>query len=127
MKYKFTKEKVKFLVDNSKVVGNLFIPENKNLSKYPAVFIAGPMTSVKEQVTGIYAETLSKYGFVTLAIDHRYFGESEGEPRQYENFHDKIFDINNALEFLKKRPEVDESFVSLVGVCLGAGYILASI
>ena len=84
------KERIEFIVNKSKVIGNLFIPENEKVSKYPAVFVAGPMTSVKEQVTGVYAKAISERGFVTLAIDHRYFGESEGEPRQYEKFHDKI-------------------------------------
>ena len=60
-------------------------------------------------------KALAEYGLSTLAIDHRYFGESEGEPRQYEKFHDKILDITYAL-VLRKRPEVDENHVSLVGV-----------
>ena len=123
---KFKKERIEFLVKNSKVIGNLFIPENEKVFKYPAAFIGGPMTSVKEQVTGVYAHALAERGFVTLAIDHRYFGESEGKPRQYEKYLDKILDIRSALDFLKKRPEVDEGFVSLVGVCLGAGYTLAA-
>ncbi len=121
-----TCERIEFLVKKTKVIGNLFIPKNQNLGKYPGVFVGGPMTSVKEQVTGVYAEALAKYGFVTLAIDHRYFGESGGEPRQYEKFTDKILDIKIAVDFLKKRAEVDENLVSLVGVCLGAGYILAA-
>ena len=85
--------KIEFLVKNSKVIGNLFIPENEKIFKYPAAFIGGPMTSVKEQVTGVYAQALAERGFVTLAIDHRYFGESEGKPRQYEKYLDKILDI----------------------------------
>ena len=48
------------------------------------------MTSVKEQVTGVYAKSLAEIGFITLAIDHRYFGESEGAPRQYEKFPVKL-------------------------------------
>ena len=120
------KERIEFVVKGSKIIGHLFIPEDGKVKKYPAVFIGGPMTSVKEQVTGVYAKSFAERGFITLAIDHRYFGESEGTPRQYEKFPDKLLDIKNALDFLKKRPQVDERFISLVGVCLGAGYVLAA-
>ena len=50
-----------------------------------AVVTTGPLTSVKEQATGHYAEALAERGFAALAFDHRTFGESEGEPRQFEN------------------------------------------
>tara|TARA_E500000178_G_C17038387_1_gene764907 strand:- start:2779 stop:3666 length:888 start_codon:yes stop_codon:yes gene_type:complete len=124
--FEFREQRIEFLVNNSKVVGNLFVPENDKISEFPAMFIAGPMTSVKEQVTGVYAKALAEKGFVTLVIDHRYFGESGGEPRQYEKFTDKIIDIKKAFEFLKNRPEVNQRYVSIVGVCLGAGYALAT-
>lgn len=122
----FTKERVELFVKKTKVIGNLFIPKNSDSHKHPTAMIIGPMTSVKEQVTGVYAEALAKKGFVTLAIDHRYFGESDGEPRQYEKFPDKVEDIKYSLEYIKKRPEVNPDQVSLVGVCLGAGYALAT-
>ena len=97
------KERIEFIVKGSKVIGHLFIPEDGKVKKYPAVFIGGPMTSVKEQVTGVYAKSLAELGFITLTIDHRYFGESEGIPRQYEKFPDKLLDIKIALDFLKKK------------------------
>ena len=97
------KERIEFIVKGSKVIGHLFIPEDGKVKKYPAVFIGGPMTSVKEQVTGVYAKSLAELGFITLTIDHRYFGESEGVPRQYEKFPDKLLDIKNALNFLKNK------------------------
>ena len=66
------REKVEFLSDGLKIVGNLFKPDNfKEGDVLPAVIVAGPMTGVKEQVAGLWAERLSKAGFLTLAFDHR--------------------------------------------------------
>ena len=126
MKFRYKKERVEFVVKKLNVVGNLFIPDIAYNTRQPAVIIVGPMTSVKEQVTGVYAKALAEKGLVTMSIDHRYFGESEGVPRQYEKFPDKIYDIQNTLSFIKKRPEVNRNQVSLLGVCLGAGYALAT-
>ena len=69
------KERIEFIVKGSKVIGNLFIPEDGKVKKYPAVFIGGPMTSVKEQVTGFMQRDSAELGFTTLTIDHRYFGK----------------------------------------------------
>jgi fermentation-respiration switch protein FrsA (DUF1100 family) len=76
-----------------KVVGNLFKPiggskekkEGEEKTPLPAVLVAGAMTGVKEQVAGQYAERIAKAGYITLAIDHRHFGESEGIPRPHED------------------------------------------
>ena len=75
-----SKHKVTFESEGLKVVGSLFRPENyrEKSSPLPAVLVAGAMTGVKEQVAGSYAERLARSGFVTLALDHRHFGESEG-------------------------------------------------
>jgi hypothetical protein len=82
------------------------------------------MTSVKEQVTGVYAAALAERGYAALAIDHRHFGESGGEPRQYECYHHKIEDLRRALDALAARPEIDAARLGAVGVCLGTGYIV---
>ena len=72
-------KKVEFLSEGYKLVGNLFRPDNfKESDRLPAVVVAGPMTGVKEQVAGLWAERLAKASFVTLAFDHQNFGESEG-------------------------------------------------
>ena len=62
------KERIDFIVKGSKVIGHLFIPEDGKVKKYPAVFIGGPMTSVKEQVTGVYAKSLAERGFIAIDI-----------------------------------------------------------
>src|ERR671916_328118 len=65
-----------------KVAGNLFIPKTLNQNaKSPAIIVGHPMGAVKEQSSNLYAQKLAEQGFVTLAIDLPFWGESEGEPR----------------------------------------------
>jgi fermentation-respiration switch protein FrsA (DUF1100 family) len=119
------RKKVEFLSEGHKIVGNLFRPDNfKEGDVLPAVVMDGPMTGVKEQVAGLWAERLAKAGFITLAFDHRNFGESEGIPRQHEDPSKKIEDLKNAISFLASLPEVDASKVGAWGISMGGGYVL---
>jgi fermentation-respiration switch protein FrsA (DUF1100 family) len=108
-----------------KLVGTLFVPEGNE--RRPALVIDGPLTSVKEQVAGHYARALAERGFVALAFDHRYFGESGGEPRQLESPPKKIEDIQDAIAFLSSLPEVDADRIGAVGVCAGGGYMAGAV
>lgn len=90
----------------------------------PAVVLTGPFTGVKEQVTGTYARRLAEAGYVTLAFDHRNFGESEGEPRQHEDAAGKLADLRDALSYVAGLAEVDARRVAVCGVCLGTAYAL---
>lgn len=85
------------------------------------------MTSVKEQVTGVYAAALAAQGFAALALDHRHFGESEGLPRQMEVHSRKVEDLLAAVDFLAAHPMVDAEQLAGVGICLGAGYVAAAV
>lgn len=76
---------------------------------------------MKEQVLGTYAELLAQAGFVTLAFDHRGFGESDGR-RQHEDSQGKLADLRAAVGVLADRPEVRTAQIGVVGVCLGGGY-----
>ena len=114
-------ERIAFEVSNQQVVGHLHLPQTAG--PYPAVLVAGPMTSVKEQVTGVYAAALAKRGVVALAIDHRHYGESQGHPRGYEHWQRKVQDLRAAFEWLAARPDVDLDRMAGVGVCLGCGYM----
>jgi fermentation-respiration switch protein FrsA (DUF1100 family) len=108
-----------------KVVGNLFRPQNgKEETSYPAVLVAGAMTGVKEQVAGSYAERLSESGFVTLALDHRHFGESEGEPRQHEDPAKKMEDFKNAISSISTIEDIDREKIGACGISMGGGYML---
>ena len=107
------------------VVGNLFIPENqKGGEKLPAIIVVGPATSIKEQVAGTYARKLAEKGFVTLAFDHRTYGESAGEPRSTEDNFRKSEDIRCAVSFIRSLEQVDKDNVGALGICGGAGYLV---
>lgn len=113
-------KKISLNIKGSKVVGNLHIPHNWN--KGPACVVAGPMTSVKEQVTGVYAEVLANHGVMSLSIDHRHYGESEGEPRQFEYYKHKIEDLIGCIDYLEERENIERSQLGIFGICLGCGY-----
>ena len=120
-----TPRKVEFVSDGAKLVGNLYLPQNYAAGKkYPAVIVSGSWTTVKEQMAGLYAEKLAGQEFITLAFDFRNFGESEGEPRFYENPLQKVEDIENAVTFLQSLPEVDADKIGALGICAGSMYTL---
>jgi len=117
------KNSINFLSENVKIAGDLFLPKDydKN-AKYSAIVVVAPASGVKEQTVGIYAKKLSEKGYVTLAFDHRTYGESEGEPRAMENGPMKVEDIKNAVTFIRTIPGVDREKVAELGICSGAGY-----
>lgn len=117
------KNKVHFLSEGTKVVGNLYLPKNyKKGQKLPAIVVVGPKGGVKEQTAGIYAKKLSEKGFITLVFDHRTYGESGGEPRHYENPYMKIEDAKTALSYIGSLNVVDKNKVGMLGVCNGGGF-----
>ena len=121
-------KKVTFKSEGEKLVGNLFFPETfKQGDKYPAIIVATPGGGLKEQTAGIYAEKLSKKGFITLVYDSRNYGESEGEPRNLEEAPMKIGDIHSAISYLGTVKEVDNSKIYGLGVCAGAGYMSTAV
>lgn len=75
-------EPFEFTCDGERLAGRLFLPHGRPLA---ALVTTGPNTSVKEQAAGAYARALASRGFAALAFDHRYYGESGGAPRQFEN------------------------------------------
>jgi uncharacterized protein len=114
-------ERVTFRSEDVEVVGDLRLAVGGD--QRPAVALTGPLTGVKEQVTGSYAELLSNAGLTTLAFDHRGFGESGGR-RQHEDSQGKLADLRAAVSVLAARAEVDPARIGLVGVCLGGGYAI---
>lgn len=112
-------ERIVFDSEGLRLVGEIRLPDAA--APGPAVALTGPFTGVKEQVAGTYAERLARSGFVTLAFDHRGFGESEGR-RGHEDVQGKLADLRSAVGALAARPEVDPDRIGVVGVCLGGGY-----
>ena len=115
------KSRVTFYSEGIELVGDLRVPTGAG--PHPALAATGPFTGVKEQVTGTYAERLARAGFVTLAFDHRGFGESGGR-RQHEDTQGKLADLRAAVTLLADRPEVDAGRIAIVGICLGGGYAM---
>jgi hypothetical protein len=113
-------ERIAFEVEGDRVVGDLYWPEGQG--PYPAVVVAGPMTSVKEQVTGVYAAALAKHGLAALALDHRGYGERGGAPRQYEHWQRKVEDLRAGLEDLASVSAIDANRIGAAADCLGCGY-----
>ncbi|MFE9853332.1 alpha/beta hydrolase [Streptomyces sp. NPDC005576] len=113
------KRKITFDRDGLTLVGNLFTPDDLDENgHYPAVIVQGSFTSVKEQMAGTYAEKFAAQGFVALSFDYAHYGESEGQPRQYESPAEKLSDLKAAVTYLTDLPYVDA--VGMVGVCTSA-------
>lgn len=112
-------ERITFSSEDIELVGELRLPDTDD--PQPAVALTGPFTGVKEQVLGAYAELLTQAGLVTLAFDHRGFGESGGR-RHHEDSQGKLADLRAAVGVLADRPEVHPAQIGVVGVCLGGGY-----
>lgn len=98
-------------------------PENFDKSQqYSAIVITHPGGGVKEQTAGVYAEKLAKAGFITIATDASYQGESTGEPRQLENPYIRTEDISAVIDYLSTLPYVDQANIGAMGICAGGGY-----
>ena len=105
------------------VVGDVRFPENFDAKeKYPALVIATPGSSVKEQIGAIYGQKMADRGFITLAFDPSYQGQSGGEPRDLEDPAARVEDIRCAIDLLTTLGYVDEERIGILGICAGGGY-----
>lgn len=99
------------------LTGDLYIPKNKPAGKMAAIAISGPFGAVKEQASGLYAQTLAERGFITLAFDPSFTGESGGEPRHVASPDINTEDFSAAVDYLSTRPDVDENKIGILGIC----------
>jgi uncharacterized protein len=120
-----TKTRLTFQSGGETLVGNLFLPTGDD----PAgvVVAVGPLTSVKEQAAGTYAQAMAERGYAALAFDYRYFGESGGRPRQFENPEANIEDIKNAATALLADDRLQGLPLFGVGICFGGGPMVRSV
>lgn len=118
-------KKVTFPNRNINIVGNLYFPKDFDVSKrYAAIVVGHPLGGVKEQTAGLYAEKLAGKGYITLAFDASYQGESGGEPRFLEDPEVRTEDFRAAADFITKREFVDPNKVGVLGICGGGGFAI---
>lgn len=117
---------VRFEVEGGiELAGHLRYPDqDPGTGPWPAIVFTGPFTGVKEQVAAIYADALAARGFVTLAFDHRNFGDSGGDRRQHEDPAGKDADLRAATSYLASLEGVDADRIGCIGICMGGGYAL---
>ena len=104
------------------LAGDLYMPKNMSGEKLPAIAVSGPFGAVKEQASGLYAQTLAERGFIALAFDPSYTGESGGEPREVASPDINTEDFSAAVDFLSTQPEVDADKIGIIGICGFGGF-----
>lgn len=119
--------RVTYQVDGIDVVANVYTPAGYDPAKgYAAVVVAHPNGGSKDQVAGLYAQKLAEAGFVTIAFDARYQGESGGMPRRTDKPANRMGDIMGAIDFIQQYPGVDPERIGAFGICGGGGYTFAT-
>jgi fermentation-respiration switch protein FrsA (DUF1100 family) len=119
---------VEFRSEGLVLKGTLHLPSNfKDNRKYNAVVVTGSWTTVKEQMPNLYAAKLAEKGIVALTFDFRNYGESEGQPRNYEVPQMKAQDIINAVTYLKSLSFVIRNKIGGLAICASSGYMVEAI
>lgn len=107
------------------LAADLYKPKDTE-GPYAAIAVCGPYGADKEQVSGLYAQTLAERGFLTIAFDPSFYGESSGEPRYLTSPEISVDDFSAAVDYLVTNPEVDPERVGILGICGWGGFALAA-
>ena len=105
------------------LAADLYIPKNTE-GKLPAIAVSGPFGAVKEQCSGLYAQTMAERGFITIAFDPSFTGESSGEPRRTASPDINTEDFLAAVDYLSMRDDVDAGRIAIIGICGWGGIAL---
>lgn len=105
------------------LVADMYKPKNSD-GKLPAIAVSGPFGAVKEQSSGLYAQTLAERGFLTIAFDPSFTGESSGEPRYVASPDINTEDFCAAVDYLSTRDDVDAERIGILGICGWGGMAL---
>jgi fermentation-respiration switch protein FrsA (DUF1100 family) len=109
------------------VVGHLFIPNDfDQKEKHPAIIVGHPMGAVKEQSADVYASNMADRGFISMAIDLSYWGESGGDTRNAVAPEMYAEDFSAAVDFLGTRPFVDRDNIGIIGVCGSGSFVISA-
>lgn len=108
------------------IVADMYIPKKNKGSnnKFSAIAVSGPFGAVKEQSSGLYAQELAKRGFLTIAFDPSFTGESDGKPRYMNSPDINTEDFLSAVDFLSNLDNVDENKIGIIGICGWGGYAI---
>ena len=107
------------------LVGDLYTPKTMDKNdKLPAIAVSGPFGAVKEQSSGLYAQTLAERGFITLAFDPSYTGESSGIPRNVASPDINTEDFSAAVDFLSNNKNVNPDRIGILGICGFGGFAI---
>lgn len=105
------------------LAADLYEPKGAD-GKLPAIAVSGPFGAVKEQSSGLYAQTMAEKGFLTIAFDPSYTGESGGEPRYMASPDINTEDFMAAVDFLSVQENVDPEKIGIIGICGWGGMAL---
>lgn len=105
------------------LAGDLYLPKTRK-APLSALVVSGPFGAVKEQSSGLYAQTMAERGFATLAFDPSFTGESGGEPRNLASPDINTEDFSAAVDFLGLHPSVDRERIGMIGICGWGGMAL---
>ena len=106
------------------LAADLYLPKDRANQRLPALAVGGPFGAVKEQSSGLYAQTMAERGFVTLAFDPSFTGESSGEPRNVASPDINTEDFSAAVDFLGLHSSVDRGRIGIIGICGWGGMAL---
>lgn len=104
--------------------GDLYLPKNAKNVQLSALAISGPFGAVKQQSSGLYANQMAERGFIALAFDPSYTGESSGEPRNVASPEINTEDFSAAVDFLGLQKNVDRNKIGIIGICGFGGFAL---
>ncbi|CUX70920.1 MULTISPECIES: alpha/beta hydrolase [Agrobacterium] len=107
--------------------GDLYLPKERGNAKLAALVVGGPFGAVKEQSSGLYAQTMAERGFATLAFDGSYTGESGGEPRNIASPDINTEDFSAAVDFIGLQSFVDRERIGMIGICGWGGFALNAV
>ena len=102
------------------LAADLYVPKDTSLKangKFPAIAVSGPFGAIKEQSSGLYAQHMAERGFLTIAFDPSFTGESGGEPRYMNSPDINTEDFMASVDFLSTRDDVDPERIGIIGIC----------